>query len=185
LPNASDVGSVFNSGVIPSNSLFQQTFNRQGEYVYHCMIHPWRSAIVTVSAAFQKGNNFEMSSGTGHILNLTQDSRILLEFKPQTVQLDRATPLVYNVTILENNKDPVFSDTFVTNGASLSLELIAEEGNETISYGPDFSSRGTFHVEGPFLKCNTGYTIKVELAAINSVPPENPINDEFILRTVA
>jgi hypothetical protein len=29
------------------------------------------------SAAFQKGNNFEMSSGTGHILNLTQDSRTL------------------------------------------------------------------------------------------------------------
>ncbi len=126
-----------------------------------------------------------MSSGTGHILNLTQDSRTLLEFKPQTVQLDRATPLVYNVTILENNETAVFSDTFVTDGASLSLELIAGEGNETISYGPDFSSRGAFHVEGPFLKGNADYIIKVELAAINSVPPENPIGDEFILRTVA
>jgi hypothetical protein len=135
--------------------------------VYHCMIHPWRSAIVTVSAAFQKGNNFEMSSGTGHILNLTQDSRILLEFKPQTVQLDRATPLVYNVTILENYEDAVFSDTFVTNGASLSLEWIVEEANETISCGPDFWSRGAFHVESSFLKDNADYIIKVELAAIN------------------
>lgn len=89
--------------------------------MYHCMIHPWRSAIVTVSAAFQKGNNFEMSSGAGHILDLTQDSRILLEFKPQTIQLDRATPLVYTVTILKDNENAVFSDTFVTNGASLSL----------------------------------------------------------------
>ncbi len=120
--------------------------------MYHCIIHPWRSAIVTVSAAFQKGNNFEMSSGTGHILNLTQDSRTLLEFKPQTVQLDRAIPLVYSVTILENNENAVFSNTFVTNGASLSLELIAGEGNETISYGPNFSSRGLFMLKVFFLK---------------------------------
>jgi hypothetical protein len=49
------------------------------------MIHPWMSAIVKVSAAFQKGNNFEMSSGTGHIFNLTQDSGTLLEFKSRTV----------------------------------------------------------------------------------------------------
>jgi hypothetical protein len=73
---------------------------------------------------------------------MSTKTRTLLEFKPQTVQLDRATPLVYNVTILENNEDAVFSDTFVTNGASLSLELIVEEANETISYGPDFWSRG-------------------------------------------
>jgi hypothetical protein len=131
------------------------------------MIHPWMSAIVKVSAAFQKGNNFEMSSGTGHIFNLTQDSRTLLEFKPQTVQLDRATPLVYNVTILENYEDAVFSNTFVTNGASLSLEWIVEEANETISCGPDFWSRGAFHVESSFLKDNADYIIKVELAAIN------------------
>ena len=58
------------------------------------------------------------------------------------------------------------------------------EANETISYGPDFWSRGAFHVESSFLKDNADYIIKVELAAINSVPPENPISDEFILRTV-
>jgi hypothetical protein len=34
---------------------------------------------------------------------MSTKTRTLLEFKPQTVQLDRATPLVYNVTILENN----------------------------------------------------------------------------------
>ena len=65
-----------------------------------------------------------------------------MNLNPQTVQLDRATPLVYNVTILENNEDAVFSDTFVTNGASLSLEWAVEEANETISYGPNFWSRG-------------------------------------------
>ena len=44
LPNASDAGSVFNSGVMPAtaNSFFQYTFNKAGEYIYHCKIHPWR-----------------------------------------------------------------------------------------------------------------------------------------------
>ena len=41
------------------------------------------------------------------------------------------TPLTYNVTMLENKKQPVFSKTFVTNGAPLSLELIAVAGNTT------------------------------------------------------
>ena len=63
--------------------------------------------------------------------------------------------------------------------------MIAGEGNGTISYGPDFWNREAFHVESPFLKGNADYIIKVELAAINSVPPENLISDEFILRTVA
>ncbi len=78
----------------------------------------------------------------------------------------------------------MFSDTFVTNGAPLSLELIAGGGNETTTYGPDFWNRGAYHVEGPFLRSNANYTIDIELAAINSIPPQNPISDEFIFRTV-
>ena len=43
-PNASDVGTVFNSGVMPAtaNSFFQYTFDRSGDFAYHCIIHPWR-----------------------------------------------------------------------------------------------------------------------------------------------
>ena len=34
----------------------------------------------------------------------------------------------------------VFSDTYITSGEALALELVRGSGNETISYGPDFSS---------------------------------------------
>lgn len=52
--NSSNSGSIFNSGVIPSNSIFQQTFNKPGQYPYHCIIHPAMSGIVTTSDAFKE-----------------------------------------------------------------------------------------------------------------------------------
>ncbi|HEX6253743.1 MAG TPA: hypothetical protein VFZ55_05945 [Nitrososphaera sp.] len=185
-PGAADVGSLFNSGLMPAtaNSFFQYTFDRSGEVVYHCEIHPWRVASVSVSDAMERHNNFELTSGVGPVLDLTQHSRALLNFEPLTVPLDRTTPLTYNVTMM-NSTDTVFSETFVTSGESLPLELVSSNNNETITYGPDFSSTGTYHVEGPFLKGNEEYTITVEIAAINARPPENPIRDEFTLRTVA
>ena len=33
----------------------------------------------------------------------------------------------------------VFSDTYITSGEALALELVRGSSNETISYGPDFS----------------------------------------------
>jgi plastocyanin len=185
-PDASDTGSVFNSGIMPAtaNSFFQYTFNKAGDFLYHCEIHPWRVAAVSVSDAIERGNNFELSSGTGRTLNLTQDIRTLLDFKPITVPLDRTTPLTYNVTILQNNTDTVFSRLFVTAGESLQLELIGGS-NETRAYGPDFSSTGAYHLEGAFLKGNADYKLIVQITSINAKAPENPIEDEFSLRTVA
>jgi hypothetical protein len=184
-PSASDAGSVFNSGIMPAtaNSFFQYTFNKAGDFLYHCEIHPWRVAAVSVSDAIERGNNFELSSGTGRTLNLTQDIRTLLDFKPITVPLDRTTPLSYNITILQNNTDTVFSRIFVTAGESLPLEFIAGS-NETRAYGPDFSSTGAYHLEGAFLKDNADYKIRVQITSINAKAPENPIEDEFSLRTV-
>jgi plastocyanin len=184
-PSASDAGSVFNSGIMPAtaNSFFQYTFNKAGDFLYHCEIHPWRVAAVSVSDAIERGNNFELSSGTGRTLNLTQDIRTLLDFKPITVPLDRTTPLTYNITILQNNTDTVFSRLFVTAGESLPLELIGGS-NETRAYGPDFSSTGAYHLEGAFLKGNADYKLRVQITSINAKAPENPIEDEFSLHTV-
>jgi plastocyanin len=184
-PGASDVGSLFNSGIMPAtaNSFFQYIFDEAGEALYHCEIHPWRVASVSVSDASERRNNFELTSGAGPVLNLAQHSRVLLNFKPLTVPLDRTTPLNYNVT-MTNSTGTVFSETFVTSGESLPLELVSSNTNKTITYGPDFSSTGTYHVEGPILAGNEEYIIAVEISAINARPPENPIRDEFSLRTV-
>jgi plastocyanin len=184
-PGAADTGSLFNSGLMPAtaNSFFQYTFDEAGEVLYHCEIHPWRVASVSVSDAIERRNNFELTSGTGQELNLAQHSRVLLNFEPLTVPLDRTTPLTYNVT-MTNSTGQVFTETFVTSGESLPLELVlSPNSNETISYGPDFSSTGTYHVEGPILAGSQEYTIAAEITAINARPLENPIRDEFTLRT--
>ena len=89
-------------------------------------IHPYRIAIVSVSAATEKGNNFELASGVGPTWNLTKDFRTLLDFTPLTVPLDGSTPLTYNVTIFKNNSaNKVFTKTFTVNGDKLPLELIS------------------------------------------------------------
>jgi plastocyanin len=185
-PNASDAGSIFNSGILPptTNAFFQYTFENSGDYVYHCTIHPWRQAIVSVSDSYQNGQYFKMSSGVGSVFNLTEDFRTLLDFQPLTVSLDRTTPIAYNITISNDNNNTVFTGTFVTGGESLPLELIQSHGNETKVYGPDFSSTGAYHVDAPFLEGDSNYTIRAEVTAVKFIQPETPIVDEFTLRTV-
>ena len=194
-PNASDIGTVFNSGIMPAtaNSFFQYTFDESGEIAYYCIIHPWRAAVVSVSDAIERGNNFEMSSGTGPTWDFNKDFRTLLSIEPLTVPLDRTTPLTYNITISRNGNSTggdmavnnVFSDTYITSGEALALELVRGSGNETISYGPDFSSTGAYHIEGPFFSGNSNYTIRAQITSINAQPPQNQIVDEFSLKTVA
>jgi plastocyanin len=187
LPSAPDSGRVFNSGIMPptANSFFQHTFNNNGDYVYHCVIHPYRLAVVSVSNALTRGNNFEFSSGTGPTLNLTKDLRTLIDFTPLTVPLDKSTPITYNVTISKDKTDKVFSKTFTVNGERLPLELIGgSDINETRVYGPDFSSTGAYHLQAPFLKGKADYTMSVEIAAINFKQPQNKIADQFSFRTI-
>ena len=136
-PNSSHTGSLFNSGIMPAtaNSFFQYTFDKSGDYVYHCVIHPWRGAVVTVSDSYEKGHYLQMSSGVGSVLNLTKDFRTLLNFEPLTVTLDKTTPLTYNITILNKDQNRTeFNGTFVTSGESLPLELIQ---NQSEAYKAD------------------------------------------------
>jgi len=51
-------------------------------------------------------------------------------------------------------------------------------------HGPDFSGSGAYHLQAPFLKGNSKYIMKVEIAAINGKPPQNKITDGFNLRTI-
>lgn len=206
LPN----GSVFNSGVIPYGSFFQYTFapDQAGEFTYHCEIHPWRTGQVSVSNAIDQEFNFELRSGTGPTLSLSKNDRTLLDFHPTTVTAEETTPLTYNIDISDGNTNQtVFSRTFFALGNDLQLELIAAPvaANNTSAsidatsttnattttpattvYGPDLSDpiTGAYHVQGDFLKPNTDYNIAVEITAIGSQIPENPIRDTFTLRVI-
>ena len=189
IPGGSDVGTMFNSGLMPAtaNSFFQYRFDSPGDFAYHCIIHPWRVAAVSVSEALERGVNFELTSGTGPVWNFSKDFRTLLNFEPRTVPLDRTTPLAYNITIFKDGTAPenqVFSDTFVTAGEQLPIELVRGD-NETITYGPDFSTTGAYHIQGPIFSENANYTIRSEISAINGRPPDTPIVDDFSLQTIA
>lgn len=188
LPGASDAGSMFNSGIMPATqaNFFRYTFDTPGNFAYHCIIHPWRIAAVSVSDGFAGGSNFELGYGTGPVWNLTEDFRTLLDFRPTSIPLDSFTPVVYNITMYKDGvgaENKVFSRTFATSGEVLPLELI-KGGNETRSYGPDFSGTGAFHLEGSFFNDDADYTITAEIASIDTRPPDNPITDEFSLQTV-
>lgn len=186
-PGAADKGSLFHSGIMPAtaNSFFQFTFNQPGEFLYHCIIHPWRVASVSASDAFFTGEGFKINIGSGGAWDITTHPRVLLDIEPLTIPLDGATPITYNVTINEgqNTNKPIFSGLFTTNGESLPLELIAfAEGNKTISYGPDFSSTGAYHVQSNFKK-GTSYPISIEIVSVNSEPVENPMKVLFDFKT--
>ena len=184
-PGAADKGSVFNSGIMPAtaNSFFQFTFSQPGEFLYHCIIHPWRVASVSASDAYFTGEGFKIDIGSGASWDISTHSRVLLDITPQTIPLDKTTPITYNVTIKDGaNNETLFSHLYTTAGASLPLELVSGMGNETSSYGPDFSSTGAYHVQSDF-KMGSSYPISVEIVSVNSKSVENPIKVLFDLKT--
>jgi plastocyanin len=186
-PGAADKGSVFNSGIMPAtaNSFFQFTFSQPGEYLYHCIIHPWRVASVSASDAYFTGGGFKIDIGSGAVWDISTHPRVLLDIAPQTIPLDKTTPITYNITINDGqNNQTLFSHLYTTAGNSLPLELISGMGNKTHSYGPDFSSTGAYHVQSDFKK-GYSYPISVEIVSVDSKPVENPIKVLFDLKTKA
>jgi plastocyanin len=175
-------GRVFNSGGIPYLSFFQYTFNEAGTFDYYCPIHPWITGRVTVSAAVEQGQHFDIRSGTGPTLNLSENDRTVLDFKSITIAPQETTPLTYNVSLLAPNGQTIFSESFFVLNNDLQVELINNATtNRTSVYGPDFSDpvTGTYHIRGNLFETSGEYAVRVELVAIGNERPEERIVDEF------
>ena len=184
-PGAADKGVVFNSGVMPAFPVrsFEFTFSQPGEVLYHCIIHPWRVASVSVSDASFTGESFDIGLGSGATWNISSTPRVLMDISPKTVPLDKVTPITYNVTINDGGNNKILlSELFTTGGESLPLELVSGMGNETSFYGPDFTTTGAYHVQSDFKKSNS-YPINVEIVSIDGKPVEFPIKASFSLKT--
>ena len=184
-PGAADKGVVFNSGVMPAFPVrgFEFTFSQPGEVLYHCIIHPWRVASVSVSGASFTGESFDIGLGSGATWNISSTPRVLMDISPKTVPLNKVTPITYNVTINDGGNNKILlSELFTTGGESLPLELVSGMGNETSFYGPDFSTTGAYHVQSDFKK-GTSYPISVEIVSIDGKPVEFPIKASFSLKT--
>ena len=184
-PGAADKGVVFNSGVMPAFPVrsFEFTFSQPGEVLYHCIIHPWRVASVSVSDASFTGESFDIGLGSGATWNISSTPRVLMDISPKTLPLDKVTPITYNVTINDGGNNKILlSELFTTGGESLPLELVSGMGNETSFYGPDFTTTGAYHVQSDFKKSNS-YPINVEIVSIDGKPVEFPIKASFSLKT--
>lgn len=179
-----DSGSLFNSGIIPVNSVFQYTFSKTGDILYHCEIHPWRIGKVSTNNVYEIGHNFQISYGAGVLWDLTKNNRSLMIIKPLMIPLDKITPISYNITIQDSEDKKLFSNNYNTIGESLPIELISG-GNETSSHGPDFSSTGAYHVIAGFLEKDKTYKMTAEVSSINYQRPDSRIIDEFIFKTLS
>jgi plastocyanin len=175
-------GRVFNSGGLPYNSFFQYTFEEAGTFDYYCVIHPWITGIATVSAAVEQGQHFEIRSGTGPTLNLSENDRTMLDFKPITIPALETIPITYNISLLAPNGQKVFSELFFVLNNDLQVELINNATTNGISvYGPDFSDpiTGTYHIMGNLFETSGEYEIRVEIVAIGNDQPDERMVDVF------
>ncbi|MDQ4050525.1 MAG: hypothetical protein M3115_03625 [Thermoproteota archaeon] len=181
--DGADSGRVFNSGGIPFNSFFQYTFDEAGTLDYYCAMHPWITGKATVNAEVERGQYFEIRSGTGPALNLSQNSRTVLDFKPITIVPQENTPLTYNISLLAPDGQTIFSESFFVINNDLQVELInnATATNTISVYGPDFSdpSTGTYHIMGNLFETSGTYAVRAEILAIGNDQIDERIVDDF------
>lgn len=186
--NPDGPSNIFNSDLMPYNSFFQYTFDEAGTFDYHCTIHPWRTGTVTVSDAVELGRNFELRSGTGPILDLTEYNSTVIDIKPITFTPPRTTPVTYNLSLLApNTQEEVFSESFFVLDNDLQVELVNNATmNRTQAYGPDITDpiTGTYHVIGNLFETSGEYTIRVEALTIGNTTPTERIVDEFSIQVV-
>lgn len=186
--NPDGPSNIFNSDLIPYNSFFQYTFDEAGTFDYHCTIHPWRTGTVTVSDAVELGRNFELRSGTGPILDLTEYNSTVIDIKPITFTPLHTTPVTYNLSLLApNTQEEVFSESFFVLDNDLQVELVNNATmNRTQAYGPDITDpiTGTYHVMGNLFETSGEYTIRVEALTIGNTTPTERIVDEFSIQVV-
>ena len=186
--NSDGPSNIFNSDLIPYNSFFEYTFDEAGTFAYHCTIHPWRTGTVTVSDAVELGRNFELRSGTGPILDLTEYNSTVVDIKPITFTPPRTTPVTYNLSLLApNTQEEVFSESFFVLDNDLQVEIVNNATmNRTQAYGPDITDpiTGTYHVIGNLFETSGEYTIRVQALTIGNTTPTERIVDEFSIQVV-
>lgn len=176
LPNASNSGQDFNSGILPFGSSFQLTFTSPGDYSYFDKLDPSNNATIHVSDSFENGHFYKFSSGADIIqsetgamwtLDRSQFDRVLLDISPLDIKINEIAPVTYNVKLLNNASEVLFDNNFLTLGSDLQIELISDENaNKTTTYGPDFTDpiTGAYHVVGNF--ADGEYRLQVQMLSI-------------------
>jgi len=76
---AEGLDDVFDSSLVPAGGMFSYKFEEAGTYDYFCMVHPWMTGIVTVSAEHDEMEEMghdemeEMGHGDDHAASGVED----------------------------------------------------------------------------------------------------------------
>jgi plastocyanin len=116
-PDSDQAGLMFHSGIIPTDTFFQYTFDEPSEYPYHCEVHPWATGSVFVSDDVSEGEHFVLRYGTGQVFDFTEHERTLLTFEPMTIDIMEDQTALYEITITRAG-EAVLSEQFQTIGGS-------------------------------------------------------------------
>lgn len=190
LPNSSNAGQEFNSGILPFGSSFQLSFTGPGDYTYFDKLDPSNNATIHVSDSFENGNFYKFSSGADIIqsetgamwtIDRSQFDRVLLNIQPLDMQINEIAPVTYNVKLFNNASEILLDHNFLTLGSDLQIELISDDNaNKTTIYGPDFTDpiTGAYHIADNFV--DGDYRLQVQMLSIgqDSVKDKQMI-DEF------
>jgi len=63
---AEGLDDIFDSGLVPAGGMFSYKFEEAGTYDYFCMVHPWMTGIVTVSAEHEEMEEMGGMEGMEH-----------------------------------------------------------------------------------------------------------------------
>jgi len=198
----------FDSGPIPYNGKFQQTFNSAnglvGAFPYYDTLHPETTGMITANDTVVEGQHFQFRSGTGSTLDLSQNNRTLVAFTPKDMPVNQPEPMYYNFSIIrDSTNETLFLNTFDVENNDFEIELLNApnisnfltagpsemigKGNTTsVWFGPDVSIdyTGAYHLAGDFFTQPGNYTLAVNMIKIGSNPPPQPMKDNFTMTVV-
>ncbi len=108
----------------------------------------------------------------------------MLDFKPITIAAPETTPLTYNVSLIGQTGETIFSESFFVRANDLQIELINNAtgaANGISVYGPDVSDpiTGTYHVIGNLFETSDEYAVRAEIVAVGDDQREQRIVDDF------
>ncbi len=175
---------LFDSGIMAPNAVFSFKFDKEGEYLYYCALHPFMVGKVIVEAGEEEGNimrgvHFNLQTDLALPYDKDMNDRITLKITPKDIK----NHLDYNI-VISRDGEKVMDNNFHDHDGILELTIIKGEGNINIEGGKEADSKTTpYLISGPIFTKNGQYTIKVSIVGIE-FKEIKPITEEFSMSVI-
>ena len=93
-----NVGSLFDSSLVPAGKTFSHTFAEAGTFPYFCQVHPWMTGVVTVEAAMAEEEKEET-----YVKGMSSDDSVQVEIETGTPKAGEAMSIKVTFTDADGN----------------------------------------------------------------------------------